>query len=69
MEDLKELPNVECIAEKMIDFKNELAVVVARNSKGEVMRHLHRLWKFDVRLEQENSAGLPTLLAECRTSK
>lgn len=36
MEDLKELPNVECIAEKMIDFKNELAVVVARNSKGEV---------------------------------
>ena len=39
------------------------------NSKGEVMRHLHRLWKFDVRLEQENSAGLPTLLAECRTSK
>ena len=39
------------------------------NSKGEVMRHLHRLWKFNVRLEQENSAGLPTLLAECRTSK
>ncbi len=39
------------------------------NSKGEVMRHLHRLWKFDVRLEQENSAGLPTLLAECRTNK
>lgn len=39
------------------------------NSKGEVMRHLHRLWKFDVRLEQENNAGLPTLLAECRTSK
>ncbi|BDW91812.1 5-(carboxyamino)imidazole ribonucleotide synthase [Muricauda ruestringensis] len=36
IEDLKELPNVECIAEKMIDFKNELAVVVARNTKGEV---------------------------------
>ncbi len=36
MEDLKGLPNVECIAEKMIDFKNELAVVVARNTKGEV---------------------------------
>ena len=36
MEDLKDLPNVECIAEKMIDFKNELAVVVARNAKGEV---------------------------------
>ena len=36
IEDLKDLPNVECIAEKMIDFKNELAVVVARNTKGEV---------------------------------
>lgn len=36
IEDLKKLPNVECIAEKMIDFKNELAVVVARNTKGEV---------------------------------
>ncbi|MEC7772287.1 MAG: 5-(carboxyamino)imidazole ribonucleotide synthase [Bacteroidota bacterium] len=36
MEDLKDLPNVECIAESMIDFKNELAVVVARNTQGEV---------------------------------
>lgn len=36
MEDLKDLANVECIAEKMIDFKNELAVIVARSSQGEV---------------------------------
>ena len=36
MEDLKSLPNVECIAEQMVDFKNELAVIVARSSKGEV---------------------------------
>lgn len=36
MEDLQGLPNVECIAEKMIDFKNELAVIVARSTKGEV---------------------------------
>ena len=35
-EDLKGLPNVECIAETMISFKNELAVIVARNSNGEV---------------------------------
>ncbi|TYA53256.1 5-(carboxyamino)imidazole ribonucleotide synthase [Formosa maritima] len=34
--DLEGLPNVECIAEDMIPFKNELAVIVARNSKGEV---------------------------------
>ncbi|WP_350290995.1 5-(carboxyamino)imidazole ribonucleotide synthase [uncultured Croceitalea sp.] len=34
--DLDDLPNVECIAEEMVDFKNELAVIVARNSNGEV---------------------------------
>ncbi len=34
-EDLNDLPNVECIAEEMVYFKNELAVIVARNSKGE----------------------------------
>jgi len=33
--DLVELPNVECIAEKLIDFKNELAILVARNVNGE----------------------------------
>ncbi|NRD24744.1 5-(carboxyamino)imidazole ribonucleotide synthase [Winogradskyella litoriviva] len=32
--DLVHLPNVECIAEKLIPFKNELAVIVARNEKG-----------------------------------
>ena len=34
--DLDELPNVECIAEKMIPFKNELAVIVACNVDGNV---------------------------------
>lgn len=34
--DLEGLPPGECIAEKMIDFKNELAVIVARNASGEV---------------------------------
>ncbi len=33
--DLNSLPNVECIAEALIDFENELAVIVARNRKGE----------------------------------
>ncbi|MBC2846558.1 5-(carboxyamino)imidazole ribonucleotide synthase [Winogradskyella flava] len=32
--DLLDLPNVECIAEDLIPFKNELAVIVARNSEG-----------------------------------
>lgn len=33
--DLASLPNTECIAETMIPFKNELAVIVARNPSGE----------------------------------
>lgn len=34
--DLNELPDVECIAEAMIPFKNELAVIVCRNPSGEI---------------------------------
>jgi len=33
--DLNSLQNVACIIEDLIPFKNELAVIVARNSKGE----------------------------------
>jgi 5-(carboxyamino)imidazole ribonucleotide synthase len=33
--DLNGIPNVECITEQLIPFKNELAVIVARNSDGE----------------------------------
>ena len=35
-EDLIPLPEDACLAEKMIPFKNELAVIVARNVSGEV---------------------------------
>jgi 5-(carboxyamino)imidazole ribonucleotide synthase len=34
--DIETLPNVECIAEQMVPFKNELAVIVARSASGEV---------------------------------
>ncbi len=34
--DLEGLPNVECIAETLVPFKNELAVIVARNASGEI---------------------------------
>lgn len=34
--DLYGLPPGECITEKMVDFKNELAVIVARSASGEV---------------------------------
>lgn len=36
LEDLEGLPNVECITEKLVPFKNELAVIVARNANGEI---------------------------------
>ena len=36
IEDLNDLPNVECIAEEMVPFKNELAVIVCRNPSGEI---------------------------------
>lgn len=34
--DLIDLPDVECIAEDMVPFKNELAVIVCRNPSGEI---------------------------------
>lgn len=34
--DLEDLPEVDCIVEEMIPFKNELAVIVARNESGEI---------------------------------
>ena len=36
IEDLDGLPDTECIAEQMVNFKNELAVIVARNPSGEI---------------------------------
>ncbi|MEO9893226.1 5-(carboxyamino)imidazole ribonucleotide synthase [Aurantibacter sp.] len=36
IEDLDNLPSGECIAEKMINFKNELAVIVSRSASGEI---------------------------------
>jgi 5-(carboxyamino)imidazole ribonucleotide synthase len=37
--DLINLPEVECIAEEMIAFKNELSVIVVRNVSGEVKNY------------------------------
>jgi 5-(carboxyamino)imidazole ribonucleotide synthase len=34
--DIENLPDVECITEEMIPFKNELAVIVCRNPSGEI---------------------------------
>lgn len=34
LSDLEHLPNTECIAESLVDFKTELAVIVARSASG-----------------------------------
>lgn len=39
LDDVKNLPTGECIAEKMIPFKNELAVIVVRNPSGQVVTY------------------------------
>jgi len=39
IEDLEGLPHGECITEDMIPFKNELAVIVARNVSGDVVTY------------------------------
>ncbi len=36
IQDLEGLPNVECIAETLVPFKNELAVIVVRNPSGAI---------------------------------
>ena len=36
IDDLNNLPNIECIAEELIPFKNELSVIVVRNVSGEI---------------------------------
>jgi len=36
LESFEGLPEMECIAETMVPFKNELAVIVARNPSGEI---------------------------------
>lgn len=38
-EDIDALPNAECIIEQMIPFKNELAVIVARSTSGEIITY------------------------------
>ncbi len=39
LKDLIDLPNTECIAEEMVPFKNELAVIVTRNPSGEMRNY------------------------------
>lgn len=35
------------------------------DSRHEVLKHLHYLWKFDVKLVQDNKSGEPEMIAQC----
>jgi len=39
LDQLNELPDVPCILEQFVPFKNELAVIVARNSDGQIVTY------------------------------
>ena len=36
-EDLKDLPNIECIIEDKVHIKKELSIIIARNNKGQLI--------------------------------
>lgn len=67
--DLKNLPNVECIAETLVPFKNELAVIVARNESGEVKTYPTVEMEFHPEANQVEYVLCPARLPESITKK
>ena len=63
-EDLKSLPNVECIAEDLVPFKNELAVIVARNVSGETKTYPVVEMEFHPEANQVEYVICPTRISE-----
>ncbi|MDA8874316.1 5-(carboxyamino)imidazole ribonucleotide synthase [uncultured Winogradskyella sp.] len=67
--DLDNLPNVECIAEDLIPFKNELAVIVARNESGEIKTYPTVEMEFHPEANQVEYVLCPARLTEHITKK
>jgi 5-(carboxyamino)imidazole ribonucleotide synthase len=67
--DLENLPNVECIAEDLIPFKNELAVIVARNENGEIKIYPTVEMEFHPEANQVEYVLCPARLPEHITKK
>ena len=62
--DLENLPNVECVVEKLVDFKNELAVIVARNVDGEVKTYPVVEMEFHTEANQVEYVICPARISE-----
>ncbi|MDO6818717.1 5-(carboxyamino)imidazole ribonucleotide synthase [Zobellia sp. 1_MG-2023] len=69
IEDLKGLPTGECIAEKMIDFKNELAVIVSRSASGEVKTYPVVEMEFHPEANQVEYVICPARISETVANK
>tara|TARA_R110001632_G_scaffold55401_6_gene135664 strand:- start:2178 stop:3323 length:1146 start_codon:yes stop_codon:yes gene_type:complete len=68
-EDLDNLPQVPCIAENMIPFKNELAVIVARSPSGEVRTYPVVEMEFHPEANQVEYVICPARIDETVASK
>ena len=68
-EDLEQLPNVECIAEDLIPFKNELAVIVSRNVDGDIKTYPTVEMEFHPEANQVEYVLCPARLPEVITKK
>lgn len=62
--DLAALPDTECIAEELIPFKNELAVIVARSASGEIKTYPVVEMEFHPEANQVEYVICPARIAE-----
>jgi 5-(carboxyamino)imidazole ribonucleotide synthase len=67
--DLDGLPNIECITEKLILFKKELAIIVARNSDGAVKTYPLVEMDFHPEANQITSVTCPAKIEEDSAEK
>ncbi len=62
--DLENLPNVECVIEELVDFKNELAVIIARNVRGDLKTYPVVEMEFHTEANQVEYVICPARISE-----
>ncbi len=67
--DVAKLPDVECIAEEMINFKNELAVIVVRSVSGEIKTYPVVEMEFHPEANQVEYVICPARISDAITLK
>ena len=68
-DDLSTLPNVECITETLVPFKNELSVIVARNQNGAIKTYPTVEMEFHPEANQVEYVLSPARLPQTITQK